>query len=79
MKPASCPSVLFPSRCALRVLSPRVPRSSLHTLVLYYMQALRKEVVLPSTRIAKIGNLLHSTVHHQHQSASVLIDTQGEQ
>ncbi|KAF1934528.1 hypothetical protein EJ02DRAFT_461111 [Clathrospora elynae] len=36
MKPASCPSVLFPSRCALRVLSPRVPRSSLRTLVLYY-------------------------------------------
>ncbi|KAF1936903.1 hypothetical protein EJ02DRAFT_459152, partial [Clathrospora elynae] len=43
-------------------LSPRVLRSSLCTLVLYYMQALRKEVVLPSTRIAKMGNLLHSTV-----------------
>ncbi|KAF1936717.1 hypothetical protein EJ02DRAFT_459283, partial [Clathrospora elynae] len=43
-------------------LSPRDPRSSLRTLVLYYMQALRKEVVLPSTRIAKMGNLLHSTV-----------------
>ncbi|KAF1936811.1 hypothetical protein EJ02DRAFT_459208, partial [Clathrospora elynae] len=34
----------------------------LRTLVLYYMQALREEVVLPSTRIAKMGNLLHSTV-----------------
>ncbi|KAF1939514.1 hypothetical protein EJ02DRAFT_456923 [Clathrospora elynae] len=43
-------------------LSPRVPRSSLRTPVLYYMQALCKEVVLLSTRIAKMGNLLHSTV-----------------
>ncbi|KAF1937990.1 hypothetical protein EJ02DRAFT_458246, partial [Clathrospora elynae] len=34
------------------------------TLVLYYMQALREEVILPSTRIAKMGNLLHSTVHY---------------
>ncbi|KAF1943075.1 hypothetical protein EJ02DRAFT_453783, partial [Clathrospora elynae] len=34
----------------------------LRTLVLYYMQALCEEVVLPSTRIAKMGNLLHSTV-----------------
>ncbi|KAF1934783.1 hypothetical protein EJ02DRAFT_460922, partial [Clathrospora elynae] len=45
-------------------LSPRNPRSSLRTLVLYYMQALREEVVLPSTRIAKMGNLLHSTVQY---------------
>ncbi|KAF1946028.1 hypothetical protein EJ02DRAFT_15629 [Clathrospora elynae] len=29
------------------------------------MQALRKEVVLLSTRIAKIGNLLHSTVQYE--------------
>ncbi|KAF1936188.1 hypothetical protein EJ02DRAFT_459742, partial [Clathrospora elynae] len=43
------------------VLSPCAPRSSLRTLVLYFMQAL-SEVVLLSTRIAKIGNLLHSTV-----------------
>ncbi|KAF1937422.1 hypothetical protein EJ02DRAFT_458737, partial [Clathrospora elynae] len=63
-KQPSCPSVLFPSCCALCALSPRVPRSSLRTLVLYYMQALRKEVVLLSTRIAKMGNLLHSTVHY---------------
>ncbi|KAF1935379.1 hypothetical protein EJ02DRAFT_460433, partial [Clathrospora elynae] len=42
--------------------SPPNPRYALRTLVLYYMQALRKEVVLPSTRIAKMGNLLHSTV-----------------
>ncbi|KAF1936368.1 hypothetical protein EJ02DRAFT_459584, partial [Clathrospora elynae] len=47
-----------------RVLSPRVPCSSLRTLVLYYMQVLRKEVVLLSTRIAKMGNLLHSTVQN---------------
>ncbi|KAF1936647.1 hypothetical protein EJ02DRAFT_459369 [Clathrospora elynae] len=62
MNPASLPSVL-PLR-ALRNLSPCVLRScsSLRTLVLYYMQALRKEVVLLSTRIAKMGNLLHSTV-----------------
>ncbi|KAF1935350.1 hypothetical protein EJ02DRAFT_460461, partial [Clathrospora elynae] len=53
-----------PSPCALRVLSLRNPRSSLRTLVLYYMQALREEVVLPSTRIAKMGNLLHSTVQY---------------
>ncbi|KAF1939725.1 hypothetical protein EJ02DRAFT_456592, partial [Clathrospora elynae] len=54
------------ARCTLfyeaSFLSPRVPRSSLRTLVLYYMQALCEEVVLPSTRIAKMGNLLHSTV-----------------
>ncbi|KAF1947855.1 hypothetical protein EJ02DRAFT_449335, partial [Clathrospora elynae] len=54
MNPASLPSVL----------SPCVPRSRsfLRTLVLYYMQALRKEVILLSTRIAKMGNLLYSTV-----------------
>ncbi|KAF1935272.1 hypothetical protein EJ02DRAFT_460529, partial [Clathrospora elynae] len=54
MNPASLPSVL----------SPRAPcyLHALRTLVLYYMQALREEVVLFSTRIAKIGNLLHSTV-----------------
>ncbi|KAF1939509.1 hypothetical protein EJ02DRAFT_456911 [Clathrospora elynae] len=46
-------------------LSPRDPRSSLRTLVLYYMQALCKEVVLPSMRIAKMGNLLHSTVQYE--------------
>ncbi|KAF1934558.1 hypothetical protein EJ02DRAFT_461086, partial [Clathrospora elynae] len=57
-------AVCVSSPCALRVLSPRVPRSSFRTLVLYYMQALRKEVVLLSTRIAKMGNLLHSTVQH---------------
>ncbi|KAF1939942.1 hypothetical protein EJ02DRAFT_456506, partial [Clathrospora elynae] len=54
MKPASC--------SLSSALSPRVPRSSLRTLVLYYMQALCEEVVLLSTRIAKMGNLLHSTV-----------------
>ncbi|KAF1939508.1 hypothetical protein EJ02DRAFT_456910 [Clathrospora elynae] len=43
-------------------LSPRNPRSSPRTLVLYYMQALYEEVVLLSTRIAKMGNLLHLTV-----------------
>ncbi|KAF1934516.1 hypothetical protein EJ02DRAFT_461121, partial [Clathrospora elynae] len=55
INPASFPSVL----------SPRAPCSlyALCTLALYYMQALRKEVVLPSTRIAKMGNLLYSTVH----------------
>ncbi|KAF1935838.1 hypothetical protein EJ02DRAFT_460005 [Clathrospora elynae] len=45
-------------------LSPRNPRSSLRTPVLYYMQALCEEVDLLSTRIAKIGNLLHSTVQY---------------
>ncbi|KAF1935230.1 hypothetical protein EJ02DRAFT_460558, partial [Clathrospora elynae] len=45
-------------------LSPRDPRSSLRTLVLYYMQALREEVVLLSTRIAKMGNLLQTTVQY---------------
>ncbi|KAF1944984.1 hypothetical protein EJ02DRAFT_451819 [Clathrospora elynae] len=54
MNPASLPSVLsLRAPCSLHTL---------HTLVLYYMQALRKEVVLLSTRIAKMGNLLHSTV-----------------
>ncbi|KAF1936680.1 hypothetical protein EJ02DRAFT_459328, partial [Clathrospora elynae] len=51
-------------------LSPHDPRSSLRTLVLYYMQALREEVVLPSTRIAKMGNLLHSTVQYRLQQFS---------
>ncbi|KAF1938597.1 hypothetical protein EJ02DRAFT_457720, partial [Clathrospora elynae] len=36
----------------------------LRTLVLYYMQALHKEVVLPSMRIAKMGNLLQPTVQY---------------
>ncbi|KAF1934474.1 hypothetical protein EJ02DRAFT_461158, partial [Clathrospora elynae] len=40
------------------------PLPTLRTLVLYYMQALCEEVVLLSTRIAKMGNLLHSTVHY---------------
>ncbi|KAF1943488.1 hypothetical protein EJ02DRAFT_453198, partial [Clathrospora elynae] len=61
------PLSLLSSPRALCVLSPRVPRSSLRTLVLYYIQALRKEVVLLSTRIAKMGNLLHSTVHYQNK------------
>ncbi|KAF1935113.1 hypothetical protein EJ02DRAFT_460641 [Clathrospora elynae] len=54
MNPASLPSVL----------SPRAPCSlyALRTLALNCMHALCKEVVLPSTRIAKIGNLLYSTV-----------------
>ncbi|KAF1934630.1 hypothetical protein EJ02DRAFT_461042, partial [Clathrospora elynae] len=57
-----CPSVLSSSRSTQSTLSPRNPRSSLRTLTLYCMQALRTKVVLPSTRIAKMGNLLHSTV-----------------
>ncbi|KAF1936833.1 hypothetical protein EJ02DRAFT_459193 [Clathrospora elynae] len=52
-------------------LSPRNPRSSLRTLVLYYMQALCKEVVLLSTRIAKMGNLLHSTAKQTVLSVAV--------
>ncbi|KAF1936074.1 hypothetical protein EJ02DRAFT_482327 [Clathrospora elynae] len=60
MKPASLPSAF----------SPRIPRS-LPALALNCMQALRKEVVLPSTRIAKMGNLLHSTVHYQHKYTDI--------
>ncbi|KAF1938277.1 hypothetical protein EJ02DRAFT_458032 [Clathrospora elynae] len=52
------------STCTRTSRTARYPRSSLRTLVLDRMQALRREVVLPSTRIAKMGNLLHSTVQY---------------
>ncbi|KAF1937974.1 hypothetical protein EJ02DRAFT_39035 [Clathrospora elynae] len=61
-----CPSVLSSSRSTQSTLSPRAlaarSRRALRTLTLDRMQALRREVVLSSTRIAKMGNLLHSTV-----------------
>ncbi|KAF1945042.1 hypothetical protein EJ02DRAFT_451877 [Clathrospora elynae] len=61
MNPASLSSVLSPrTPCSLHALS---------ILALYYMQALREEVVLLSTRIAKMGNLLHSTVQYNKHSS----------
>ncbi|KAF1947374.1 hypothetical protein EJ02DRAFT_449555, partial [Clathrospora elynae] len=54
MNPASLPSILSQrALCSLHAL---------RTFALYYMQALQKEVFLLSTRIAKMGNLLYSTV-----------------
>ncbi|KAF1937496.1 hypothetical protein EJ02DRAFT_55167 [Clathrospora elynae] len=55
------PAILPPAFLSFRYLPTR-SEFSLRTPHTLRMRALREEVVLPSTRIAKMGNLLHSTV-----------------